>query len=550
MLRHISPEHLGFHPEKVPASVRIQLPLAPIRQQLSSGRVVVPLRTIVESLDPRLQPAFVRSQLDLNVSVPLAEIFRNLPMGSVPDQARPSQPVAHLFETPFFAKAQEDASRWPAAVPSVLPPAAKTAPAFSGREQTASPSSLPFTPAAEPSSPPFLQISEKPALPAGPASPDFTPGTAIPPKPASTAGQEAFENTKELEGAKAPVAELPPEGKMVRAQQDPQTPPQFLPSWVGQREVAAPFESIQDAGRGPAVLTPTPPFTNAPGEGFTARKKAELPLPEFDEDPIPLESLQRPESHGSAHTTQEGAKEQTSPSGARHSSFGPPARARSGSFVLPPVVPPIHPSAEKRSSIVTPEATRAFSLPPLAEAPQPAAAPPQTLPPPQPAAPPAEPPRQDDSGLDTPAVRSPIEDLTFGYVDDPNQLALRAIFATEKSLRPQDVVDLSSQFPGIRGCLIITPEGVTRSGRLDDSEEVRHFSEKAGALFEKTSSLISELGLGSEQTFTLRTGRSIMSFFTNGTICLAVLHAEPNFQPGVREKLILLTRELAKMLAA
>jgi predicted regulator of Ras-like GTPase activity (Roadblock/LC7/MglB family) len=149
-----------------------------------------------------------------------------------------------------------------------------------------------------------------------------------------------------------------------------------------------------------------------------------------------------------------------------------------------------------------------------------------------------------------PRFTSPVEDLTFGYVDDPTQLALRAIFSTEKTMRPQDIVDFSSQFPGIRGSLIITPEGVTRSGRLDDSDEVRHFSEKASVLYEKTSSLITELGLGTEQTFTLRTGRGIMSFFTHGSICLAVLHGEPNFHPGVREKLILVARELAKMLAA
>jgi predicted regulator of Ras-like GTPase activity (Roadblock/LC7/MglB family) len=145
----------------------------------------------------------------------------------------------------------------------------------------------------------------------------------------------------------------------------------------------------------------------------------------------------------------------------------------------------------------------------------------------------------------TPAVS--FDDLTFGYVDDQSQLALRAIFATEKSLTPRDVVDLSAQLPGVRACLIITPDGVTRSGGAEDSDEARHFAEKAGPLFHKTSSLIEELDLGAEQMFTLRTGKGVMSFFTNGKLCLAVLHATPSFQPGVREKLILITRELAKL---
>ena len=143
------------------------------------------------------------------------------------------------------------------------------------------------------------------------------------------------------------------------------------------------------------------------------------------------------------------------------------------------------------------------------------------------------------------------EDLSFGYVsDDPTQLALRAIFATDQTLRPQDVVNLASQFAGIQACLIITPEGVTRSEWAADADDVRSFTERAPALHDKTMSLARELGLAGEQTFTLRTNRGVVSFFVNGSLCLAALHAQPNFQPGVRERLVMVTRELAKMLGA
>jgi predicted regulator of Ras-like GTPase activity (Roadblock/LC7/MglB family) len=314
-------------------------------------------------------------------------------------------------------------------------------------------------------------------------------------------------------------------------------------------------------------------FATAPGSAFGALGTFELPLPDFDDDPMPLESLQPPPSPAPsepenrepsgrlAEPTPEQVREQPqvvkTPEPAAEEPAPAPA-ARASSFELPPVVKPAQAPPVSPPPVVTPSSPP----PPLAaESPKPspssagaettsafepgetekASAP--LIPPPAFVAPASSP-------VAAPRVIAPLEDLTFGYVDDPTQLALRAIFSTEKTMRPQDIVDFSSQFPGIRGCLIITAEGVTRSGRLDDSEEVRQFSEKAGALFEKTSSLIAELGLGTEQTFTLRTGQSIMSFFTQGDICLAVLHGQANFLPGVREKLILVTRELAKMLAA
>lgn len=147
---------------------------------------------------------------------------------------------------------------------------------------------------------------------------------------------------------------------------------------------------------------------------------------------------------------------------------------------------------------------------------------------------------------------SAIEDLSFGYVDDHVQLALRAIFSTDQTMRPEDVVHLSSQFAGLRACMILTPQGAVPGGApAEASEEVRHFQERAGALFEKTASLVRELDPAArEQAFTLRTAKGVISFFAAGDVCLAALHAEPSFQPGVREKLTLVSRALADMLGS
>ncbi len=146
-------------------------------------------------------------------------------------------------------------------------------------------------------------------------------------------------------------------------------------------------------------------------------------------------------------------------------------------------------------------------------------------------------------------VSAVFEDLSFAINDDPTQLALRAIFSTDKTLRPQDLVDFSAEFPGLRSCLIMTPQAVVHSGRDAEADDVRHFREKAGGLYEKTISLVRELDPdATEQTFTLRTAKGLLSFFSHGDTCLAVLHETPNFHPGVREKLTLVARSLSGIL--
>lgn len=159
-------------------------------------------------------------------------------------------------------------------------------------------------------------------------------------------------------------------------------------------------------------------------------------------------------------------------------------------------------------------------------------------------APPTEPPAA--------AAVSAIEDLNFGYVDNATQLALRAIFSTDRTLGTQEIVDLAASLDGLSACLVHTPHtNLNSAATPHDPEEVRHFRERAAGLFEKTASLVRELDPDArEQNFTLRTGKSVLSFFAVGDVCLAVLHAEPTFRPGVREKLTLVTRSVADMLSA
>jgi hypothetical protein len=189
----------------------------------------------------------------------------------------------------------------------------------------------------------------------------------------------------------------------------------------------------------------------------------------------------------------------------------------------------------------------------------------EELPTTQPAAPAAVPARPDTPAADAPASDRPaathtapfpsadlsdaLEDLSFGCIDDPSQLALRALLGTGRTLTAQDVVDAIARFDGLAASLLLGPHTqLHNAASTNDPEDVRHFRERAAALYEKTASLVREIDPGTrEHNFTLRTGKGVVSFFAVDDTCLAVLHAEPAFHPGVREKLTLITRSLGEM---
>ena len=52
------------------------------------------------------------------------------------------------------------------------------------------------------------------------------------------------------------------------------------------------------------------------------------------------------------------------------------------------------------------------------------------------------------------------------------------------------------------------------------------------------------MGMDDAETFTLHSGREVLSFFVNGNRFLTVRHLPGGFDPGIRERLILVARGL------
>ena len=124
---------------------------------------------------------------------------------------------------------------------------------------------------------------------------------------------------------------------------------------------------------------------------------------------------------------------------------------------------------------------------------------------------------------------------------------LQTLFMTEDEMDAKTIVRHVSQLPGVNGCAIMFGDGLPLAGNFPDGNEKAGFSAMAPPFFKRTLNFTDELKLGGLEAFTLYTDHGLLSFFMHGDICLSVRHAGRGFLPGVREKLDIVTRELAGM---
>ncbi|MBV9128507.1 MAG: roadblock/LC7 domain-containing protein [Verrucomicrobia bacterium] len=130
------------------------------------------------------------------------------------------------------------------------------------------------------------------------------------------------------------------------------------------------------------------------------------------------------------------------------------------------------------------------------------------------------------------------------------QEALREVFMIEDDLDAKKVVKLASQLPGLKGCVVMFADGLKLAGSVAADQESAGFCAMAPAFFQKARHFSREMNLGDLRDVTLHTERGLLlSFFMHEDICLCVAQAGRGFLPGVREKLQIVTRELAALYA-
>jgi predicted regulator of Ras-like GTPase activity (Roadblock/LC7/MglB family) len=108
----------------VPAEAKISFPMALIAPQLASGKVTIPPKDFHAALPEQYRGLFLPDAVEAPVQLSLPDVLANLPGDSL--RMREDQEVItqdETFETPFSAKAKEDAERFAQGRKTTLPSA-------------------------------------------------------------------------------------------------------------------------------------------------------------------------------------------------------------------------------------------------------------------------------------------------------------------------------------------------------------------------------------------------------------------------------------------
>lgn len=112
ILKETLPSQYSGKIDEIPDETRIEVPLARVKRQLSSGKVEISAEEFCAALPDAFRPVFDLDNCGLPVQLPLAEVVRNLPNESLHRRADQVETIVpQIFETPFSQKAAEDAAR-------------------------------------------------------------------------------------------------------------------------------------------------------------------------------------------------------------------------------------------------------------------------------------------------------------------------------------------------------------------------------------------------------------------------------------------------------
>ena len=140
-------------------------------------------------------------------------------------------------------------------------------------------------------------------------------------------------------------------------------------------------------------------------------------------------------------------------------------------------------------------------------------------------------------------------EFSFGDNENDLHLSLRALFMTSGTPSAEEIAQHCAALPGLRTAIVIAPGSVIHGNPESSDDEVRDFNTHAPRAHEYLTGLAQSMGFENKGSFTRRSTAVIRTFFIERHVCLAVLHGDEGFQPGVREKLILTARSLADLLA-
>ncbi|MBP9222807.1 MAG: hypothetical protein KBF76_03000, partial [Verrucomicrobiales bacterium] len=135
---------------------------------------------------------------------------------------------------------------------------------------------------------------------------------------------------------------------------------------------------------------------------------------------------------------------------------------------------------------------------------------------------------------------APIKEDPRSNEFEIKDLELKAIFSTSEAFDLSKVARRVVDLPGVQSCSLSIPGKLIQATREAESRVGSDALEMIATL----RNLAKLTGLPEARNFTLHTDRGIVSLFLEGDCCVTVNHDSATFQPGVREKLIIVARSL------
>lgn len=127
---------------------------------------------------------------------------------------------------------------------------------------------------------------------------------------------------------------------------------------------------------------------------------------------------------------------------------------------------------------------------------------------------------------------------------DNDQIVLRAMLGVSDKLDAPRVTELASRLPGVSACVLMRDSKVLAHG--DNSPPAQHFRQQAADIARSMRTLAEVTGLDAE-TLSIATNDRLITFCFQGASSFGVLHSDKTPPAGLREKITLLSREVAQM---
>lgn len=148
-------------------------------------------------------------------------------------------------------------------------------------------------------------------------------------------------------------------------------------------------------------------------------------------------------------------------------------------------------------------------------------------------------------GVAKSAIR--VASLSPSAREKSEPLMLRALLGTEEPLNAHVVVRQLSRLPGITAAVCLN-DGVCLAAAGNGSAEAEHFMQQAPKMHHHVQPLIDLTGIQDTETFSMNSGRLVVTFSLKGEGTLGVLHDPQKQEPALREKITLIARGLSALL--